>query len=81
MITLTTEMYKRVLFWTSACFHSHFGPMIEAPQQVRLLEFEHCLFSPVQDGICALGKTRMRSIQVVRRFPNIAFETVIVYCL
>ena len=30
----------------------------------------------IQDGIYALGKAHIRSIPSLRRFPNIAFETV-----
>ena len=39
-------------------------------------------FSSVQDGIYALGKAHMHSTPSLRRFPNVAFETVPVYiCL
>ena len=33
-------------------------------------------FSSVQDGIYGLGKAHMRSTPSLRRFPNVAFETV-----
>ena len=33
-------------------------------------------FSSVRDGIFALGKSHMRSTPFLRRFPNVAFETV-----
>ena len=33
-------------------------------------------FSPVQDGIYALGKAHRCSTQSLRNFPNVAFEMV-----
>ena len=33
-------------------------------------------FSPVQDGIYALGKVHIRSTPSLGGFPNVAFETV-----
>ena len=37
------------------------------------------LFCSVQDGIYALGKAPMRSTPSLRSFPNLAFETVLVF--
>ena len=34
------------------------------------------MFGSFQDGICALGKAHMHSTSFLRRFPNVAFETV-----
>ena len=36
-------------------------------------------FSSVEDGIYALGKAHMRSTASLRRFPNVAFETVLMF--
>ena len=38
-------------------------------------------FSPVQDGIYALGIAHMRSTPYLESFPNVAFETVPLFVL
>ena len=51
--------------------------------RVCVLLFRLCkflvVFSSVQDGIYALGKAHMRSTPSLRSFPNVAFETVLMF--
>ena len=56
---------------------------LETVQQCRFQfdEIATCKvqFSSVQDGIYALGRAHMRSTPSLRSFPNVVFETVLMF--
>ena len=88
--TIYTPLHKKLLEMSTRPFsHKTLGTCKQEPS--ALLTLETCrteihkkatsgLGRAAKDnGICALEKAHMRSIQVLRRFPNIVLKTVLMF--